>query len=123
MEDAVRLAMPVGEGILWSPSSLDDIHSIPARTLLLFDFYQLGVNTRRMPWTWWRLEGKRTTAHQYGIDWQSIPQPPARCGYAPPEGVKLESSEIAKCAKCQKLDRGETTEATGTVAGVKVGGQ
>ena len=118
----MRLAMPVGEGILWSPSSLDDINSIPARVLVLFDLFQLGANTRRMPWTWWRLEGKRATAHQYGIDWQSIPQPPARCGYSPPEGEALESSEVAKCSKCQKLDRGETTEATGTVAGVKVGG-
>ena len=40
--DAARLASPVGDGILWHPTSLQDIYDVPSRTLLLFDFYRLG---------------------------------------------------------------------------------
>jgi len=118
----MRLATPVGEGgILWHPASLDDIYAIPARTLILFDYFQLGMAARVQPWSWWRLEGKRATTHQYRTDWQSEPMRPARCGYK--TDAALERSETTKCARCDKLDHGETTEATGTVAGVKVGAQ
>ena len=121
MLDAARLAQPVGEGILWHPSSLDDIYAIPARTLILFDYYQLGMASRLQPWSWWRLKGKRATTHQYQVDWQFQPQRPARCGYKTKD--ELEQSETTKCSRCEKLDAGETTEATGTVAGVRVGAQ
>ena len=121
LQDAARLASPVGEGgILWHPATLDDIYAIPARTLLLFDHYRLGMVSRQMPFTWRRTKGKRVTAHQYASDWQGEADRPARCGFDPGE-VELESSDIAKCVKCEKLDKGESVEATGTVAGVRVG--
>lgn len=121
--DAARLAAPVGDGILWHPTSLQDIYDVPSRTLLLFDFYRLGAASRLQPWTWWKAEGKRVLCHQYMSDWMARPQPPARCGYEPDEGTKLERYDIGKCARCERMDRGENPDqGTGTVAGVKVGG-
>lgn len=120
MLDAARLATPTGEGgILWHPSSLDDIYDVPSRTLILFDFMRLGAVARQQPWTWWRVAKTRSTAHQYMTDWMTRPQIPARCGFEPKGD--LERHELAKCAKCEKLDQGEPEpEATGTVAGVRV---
>lgn len=119
--DASRLATPIGDGILWQPSSLDDINDVPSRTLLIFDFIRLGHAARLDPWSWWRIAGKRATAHQYTTDWQARPQLPARCGYDPGE-AKLERYALGPCSRCEKLDRGEPEpEATGTVAGVRVG--
>jgi hypothetical protein len=120
MLDAARLASPVGEGILWHPSSLEDIYAVPARTLWLFDYYRLGAASAAEPWTWWRLKAKRTTAHQYQMDWKMKPGGRARCGYDP-DGAALERSDAAHCKKCAKLDKGEPEEPTGTVAGVRVG--
>ena len=121
--DAARLASPVGEGILWHPATLDDIYSIPSRTLLLFDYYRLGMADRMEPWRWYGIKDKRTIAHHYVSDWRGQPQPPARCGYEPPEDVTLTPSEVTRCGKCMKLSKGETDEPTGTVAGVRVGSQ
>ena len=124
MQDAARLATPVGEGgILWHPGSLDDIYSIPARCLLLFDYYMLGTMSARQPWTWWRVKDTRTICHQFNTNWEFAPEPPARCGFRVPEDAELERSDVGKCAKCSKLDKGEEVEATGTVAGVRVGAQ
>ena len=120
MMDAARLATPVGESILWHPSSLQDIHDVPARTLLLFDFYRMGMVARLHPWSWWRAKGKRTMCHQYTTDWQAKPLLPARCGVD--EGTALERYDIGHCSRCEGLDRGEVERPTGTVAGVKVGG-
>jgi hypothetical protein len=117
--DAARLATPVGEGILWHPATLDDIYAVPSRTLLLFDFYRLGIAARLNPWTWWRVAGKREMCHQYSSDWRARPLPPARCGYEP--GGKLERYDIGHCSRCENLDRGQVEQPTGTVAGVKVG--
>ena len=124
MVDAARLATPMGDGsILWHPATLQDIYDIPSRTLLLFDFYRVGTIARQQPWSWWRPRDKRVIAHQYMTDWQGHPVPPARCGFEPEEGEKLERYEIGKCARCERMDRGEAPEqATGTVAGVRVGG-
>jgi hypothetical protein len=119
--DAARLASPVGDGILWHPARLQDIWDVPSRTLILFDFYRAGAVTRQQPWSWWRPKGKRVIAHQYMTDFLLRPQPPARCGFEPEEGAELERYDIGKCAKCDRMDRGEAPEqATGTVAGVKV---
>ena len=118
--DAARLATPVGEGILWHPASISDINDTPSRTLLLFDFFRLGQASRSHPWSWWRVKGKRGIAHQYTSNWLSKPQPPARCGFKPKSD--LERYDVGKCSKCERLDKGEPEEeATGTVAGVKVG--
>jgi hypothetical protein len=119
MVDAARLAQPVGDDILWHPARLDDVLDVPSRTLLLFDFFRLGSQTRQSPWSWWRVEGTRAICHQYQIDWQATPEPPARCGFVP-EG-RLERYDVGHCSRCEQLDRGEPQQATGTVAGVKVG--
>lgn len=122
MVDAARLATPVGDGILWHPSSLADIDAVPSRTLLLFDLFRHGSVSRQHPWSWWRAEGKRTVCHQYATDWLARPEPPARCGFAP-EGP-LERYDVGRCSNCERMDRGESEqEATGTVAGVRVGGR
>lgn len=123
MQDAARLAMPdASGGILWHPATLDDIYSVPHRVMLLFDYYRAGMASRMEPWSWWRVvEKPLRLSHQYNTDWRSRPMPPARCGFVTPSDAAFERAEAGKCAKCSKLDKGESIEATGTVAGVRVG--
>jgi hypothetical protein len=121
MMDAARLASPVGEGILWHPASLQDIYDVPARALLLFDFFRLGTAARQNPWTWWRVKDKRTITHQYTSDWLMKPQSPARCGFEPAADDDLERYDIGHCPRCERLDHGEAEQPMGEVAGVKVG--
>jgi hypothetical protein len=121
MMDAARLASPVGDGILWHPTSLQDVYDVPSRTLLLFDMYRLGAAVRQNPWSWWRVKDKRAIAHQYTSDWTMQPQLPARCGYEPGEGAQLERYDIGHCSRCERLDHGDAEQPMGEVAGVKVG--
>ncbi len=52
LQDAARLATPLGDGILWHPSTLADIHATPNKVLILFDLYRFGMGSRMDPGTW-----------------------------------------------------------------------
>lgn len=114
LQDAARLATPLGDGILWHPSTLADIYATPNKVLVLFDLYRFGMGSRMHPWTWWRVKDKRVQTHQYTSDWQGMPERPARCGYRASGDTELERFEIGKCSRCEKLDDGQSDEATGT---------
>lgn len=128
LDDAIRLGMPDGEGggTWWRPSSLEDVHGMPARVLLLMDLFRIGTAAGRDPWRWWHTSAPgpydpaATRAHLYRVGWQQPHQSPAKCGYQPPDGATWRAAGSQPSAECKACSGEREPQGSGVIGGVDV---
>lgn len=127
LDDAIRLGMPdEAGGTWWRPSSLDDLHAVPERVLMLMDLFRAGVATARDPWSWWdaRADGPydplATRSHLYRATWDGQHEGPARCGFRPPEGAAWARAGDQPAARCKACSGEREPEGSGTIGGIDV---
>lgn len=119
--------MPDGDGgTWWRPASLDDLHAVPARVLLLMDLFRLGVSSARDPWSWWdaRADGPHdphaTRSHLYRAAWQEPHAVPAKCGYEPPAGAAWSSAGVQPATPCRACSGERDVEGSGVIGGIDI---
>lgn len=100
---------------------------MPARVVELFDSFRSGLNARANPWSWWRTEAagpfdpRASRSHLYRVTWDGPHEPPARCGYVPPDGAEWERQPPDPPATCPDCSgERELKQAYGSIGGIDV---
>jgi hypothetical protein len=104
--DASFLAMSDGQGgTWWRPSRLDDVYALPDSVLTMFRYYRMGQLARENPFDWWRATdtGKPEFAHQFPASFTGVPESPARCGAAAPQGAVERTGGAHPCPRCHAI--------------------